>query len=70
MANVTITVEALTEGDACGQRDCHKQPADSSAQRVVTTNGLVTPGSLADQYNRDADRKDPISFFYPCGLLY
>ncbi|MBV8430183.1 MAG: hypothetical protein JO244_03410, partial [Solirubrobacterales bacterium] len=30
----------------------------------------VTPGSLADQFNRDADGLDPVAFFYPCGFLY
>jgi hypothetical protein len=30
----------------------------------------VTQGSLADQFNRDADGLDPVAFFYPCGFLY
>ena len=29
--------------------------------------GAVTPGSLADQFNREADGRDPASFFYPHG---
>ena len=30
----------------------------------------VTPGSLADQYNRENAGRDPIAFFYPYGLPY
>ena len=40
----------------------------TTGQPVVI--GTVTPGSLADQYNRAADGSDPISFFYPDGYLY
>jgi hypothetical protein len=32
-----------------------------------TQNRSVTPGSLADYFNREAAGRDPISFFYPYG---
>jgi hypothetical protein len=45
-------------------------PGDRNMTPHQMENWTTTPGSLAAQFNADADGRDPIAFLYPYGLLY
>jgi hypothetical protein len=52
-----------------GQRPAPPCQEKERVTRPVASRA-VTPGSLADQYNREAEGRDPMSFFYPYGYFY
>ncbi len=45
-------------------------PASSHAEPQVERRDAATPGTLAAQYNAQADGMVPITWLYPCGYLY